>query len=311
MKLVSKISVGLNLALIGSLVLVLAEQRKGTTVPEPAPATVAAARPEATAIPSPPMPLPEVVPQPFRWSQLEGTNGYWIFIANLRASGCPEATLEDIVRGDIDRAFSWERNRLGLNDSGTGPWSESQENQLIASLLGAKSANSAAAPVPETGNAAEDNNGGGSGETASSQSTAPKTPLFLQDVNWSALGFNASQQAAIAQVRQQYQNAMNAQNQNSGSTASQNSTPASENDGNVNPGGGQNSSSAGQNNGGATPQPSTETALQIADDQLRGLLGAQAYAAYEQQQYYLWYQPQVMASGGGPMTLNLPAFSPK
>jgi hypothetical protein len=34
--------------------------------------------------------------------------------------------------------------------------------------------------------------------------------------------------------------------------------------------------------------------------------------AYEQQQYYLWFQPQVMANGsGGNLTINPDAFSVK
>ena len=53
-------------------------------------------------------------------------------------------------------------------------------------------------------------------------------------------------------------------------------------------------------------------AFQNADNQLQALLGAQGYAAYEQQQYYAWYQPQVMADAGdGNLTINPEAFSLK
>ena len=53
-------------------------------------------------------------------------------------------------------------------------------------------------------------------------------------------------------------------------------------------------------------------ALQNADDQLRDLLGAQGYMAYEQQQYYAWYQPQVVAAArAGNLTINPEAFSLK
>ena len=52
--------------------------------------------------------------------------------------------------------------------------------------------------------------------------------------------------------------------------------------------------------------------MQNAADQLQTLLGAQGYAAYEQQQYYAWYQPQVLANaGGGNLTINPAAFSLK
>ena len=40
---------------------------------------------------------------------------YRVYIANLHAVGCPEATIEDIVRGDTERAFAWERNQLSLD----------------------------------------------------------------------------------------------------------------------------------------------------------------------------------------------------
>jgi hypothetical protein len=116
--------------------------------------------------------------------------------------------------------------------------------------------------------------------------------LFLQDVNWEVLGFNATQQAAIAQVRQQFQNEVNGANQYSNGTANQNSTPAS------------------QNTSDMTPAKRWLTALQNADEQLRDLLGGQGYAAYEQQQYYAWYQPQVLANvDGGNLIINPDAFS--
>jgi hypothetical protein len=57
-------------------------------------------------------------------------------------------------------------------------------------------------------------------------------------------------------------------------------------------------------------QSPQQTALQAADEQLRGLLGVQGYLAYEQQQYYSWFQPQVMANaGGGSLNIDPGAFS--
>ena len=52
--------------------------------------------------------------------------------------------------------------------------------------------------------------------------------------------------------------------------------------------------------------------MQSADDQLRALLGIQGYLAYEQLQYYYWFQPQVMANASGDnLTIDPGAFRVK
>lgn len=71
----------------------------------------------------------------FQWSQLESTNSYRVYVANLRAAGCPEATIEDIVRGDVARAFAFKRRELRLSAAGKGPWSSSREAALVSALL--------------------------------------------------------------------------------------------------------------------------------------------------------------------------------
>lgn len=256
--------------------------------------------------------MPDKQPEAFRWSELLPAKDYRRYIANLRAIGCPEATIEDIVRGDTGRAFAWERNQLGLDGSGAGPWSRAQERQLVASLLELPAAdnavmvessgnrpsgnassnefaeNTAAQGVanlaPKSGSSGIDENS----VPAQTATAAPSYPLFLQNVNWNALGFTADQQAAIAQVRQQFENQMGSLSQDSSSAASQ---------------------------GPADPKTLSrwQKALQIADNQLPDLLGAQAYQAYELQQYYLWYQPQVEAAQaqGEPLHINPDAFSLK
>jgi hypothetical protein len=294
MKTALRISIWLNLGLLAGLFFVLLGwRRQEATTPglsEVKPPVQAAATP----VPSPP---PEAETQSFRWSQLMSAKDYREYIANLRAIGCPAATIEDIVRGDTDRAFSWERDQLGLNGSGPGPWSRSQEVQLVASLLGGQAAETAAGVQGAENPMQEDNSGGAAHVPVPSQSAGAGTshyPLFLQNVNWSALGFDASQQAAIAQVRQQYLNQqIGNSNPNPNNAANQNTGPASSN-----------SSTTGQNNPAANSNP---------EDVLPALLGAQGYAAYEQEQYYAWYQPQVVAAnaGAGNLTINPDAFSLK
>jgi len=213
---------------------------------------------------------PRMEPVPFRWSQLESKNDYRIYVRNLRAAGCPESTIEDIVRGNAARAFAWKRRQLGLDGSGNGSWSRSRELQVVAYLLGEQS-RAAETPTP----------------SQSTGTSGTSYPLFLQNANWRALGFNEADQAAIAQVRQQFLSQINGQNQ--------------EADGEADP-----------NSNGTAHLTRWQTAQQNADAQLRDLLGAQGYMAYEQQQYYAWYQPQVTANGGsGNLTINPDAFSLK
>jgi hypothetical protein len=293
MKTPLRISLLLNLALLGSLIFLLANPRKQPTLP-------ASALPEApspllvSTAPGPSSP-PEAEPQPFRWSQLASAKDYRVYVVNLRAMGCPGPTVEDIVRGDTDRAFSWERRQLGLDGSGTGPWSRLRELQLVANLLGTQLPAGSAVLAQNAGRPSYGKDGGETAETGS-----PSYPLFLQNLNWNALGFTSDQQATIAQVRQQFQNQISSLNQNSGDAASQSTSATSDASGSTNP----NDSSV---------LTRWQKALQNANNQLRDLLGAQAYAAYEQQQYYTWYQPQVVAANaqGEPLTINPDAFSLK
>jgi hypothetical protein len=47
----------------------------------------------------------------FRWSQLESTN-YRTYMGNLRAIGCPERTLRDIIVADVDGLYASRRAEL-------------------------------------------------------------------------------------------------------------------------------------------------------------------------------------------------------
>lgn len=304
MKTTLRISLLLNLTLFAGLIFLLTNQRNPAAAPAPA---LPEARPSALTVEdSAPSKTSDVEPVSFRWSQLLSAKDYQRYIASLRAIGCPEATIEDIVRGDTDRAFSWERSQLGLDGSGAGPWSRSREMQLVASLLGGQPPVGTMTLAQSAKNPTDANNGGevaqASVPSPSTTTGSPSYPLFLQNPNWSALGFTAAQQAAIAQVRQQFQNGIGSLNQNPGDTASQNPNAASPND------------------AASTPVPGDsaaltqwQKALQSANNALRDSLGAQGYMAYEQQQYYAWYQPQVVAANasGDPLTINPDAFSLK
>ena len=302
MKATLKVSILLNLVLVGGMIYLLVGRQmdktaSGPVLSESKPLVQGAANP----VTSPPSATES---KSFEWSRLTSAKDYRLYVANLRAIGCPESTIEDIVRGDTDRAFSWERSQLSLDGSGTGPWSQARETQLVASLLGGQPGETTTL-TQGAGNPMGANSGGEVVQTPepsqSSGAGAPRYPLFLQNVNWSALGFTADQQAAIAQVRQQFQNEFSGASQSSGDTANRNAGTASSSD------------------APSHPDPSSTAALtqwqmasQNAANQLQTLLGAQGYAAYEQQQYYAWYQPQVMAGAGdGNLTINPEAFSLK
>lgn len=126
-----RLSVLLNLLLAGGVVFVVVSERKEVMLPAPK-ETKAPVAVVASPIPS----QPDVRPQPFRWQQLDSANDYRLFIANLRAIGCPENTIEDIVRGNVSRAFEWERSRQKIDGSENGPWSDASETALVNGLTG-------------------------------------------------------------------------------------------------------------------------------------------------------------------------------
>jgi hypothetical protein len=303
MKITLRISLLLNLAMFAGLIFLLTNRRNPAAVPAP---IVSEDRPPAQTVEdfSPPK-TSDIEPIPFRWSQLLSAKDYRTYIANLRAVGCPEATIEDIVRGDTDRAFSWERRQLGLDGSGAGPWSQPREMQLVASLLGGQPPVGTTTRPQGTEHSADENNSDEVAQTSvpppDPKTGSPSCPLFLQNPNWSGMGFTADQQATIAQVRQQFQNEIGSLNQNPGGAASQNVGTAGT------------AGSASTNPNDTSALTRWQNALQNANNQLRDLLGAQGYMAYEQQQYYAWYQPQVVAANasGEPLTINPDAFSLK
>lgn len=293
----------LNLVLLAGWFFLLTNQRKSVIALSP---TLSAARPVAPAIVASFHPDTAAArPVPFCWNQLASVKDYRTYVNNLRASGCPEATIEDIVRGDADRAFSWERNQLGLDGSGAGPWSQAREMQLVASLLDGHSVETAAS-VQNREDPMENNKSGdvaqGSMPLPGTTMGAPAYPLFLQNANWNALGFTADQQAVIAQVRQQFQNEIGNLNENAVDVANQNPDTT-----------GPDGDSAKSNSRDPAVLTHWQKALQNANNQLRDLLGAQGYMAYEQQQYYAWYQPQVETASaqGEQLTINPDEFSLK
>ena len=89
---------------------------------------------------------------PFRWSQLESSD-YRTYVANLRRVGCPEQTIQDIIKADVDELYTRKRRNLEIQQAsqpeavaaGTHEL-QREERAVLAQLLGGP-ANSAAEPA--------------------------------------------------------------------------------------------------------------------------------------------------------------------
>jgi hypothetical protein len=104
MKTALSISIFLNCALLGSLTYLLVHGQQERN-PVDAPGSADCLRPgtEATAV------------KPFHWSQIESAD-YPSYIANLRAIGCPEQTIRDIITADVDSSL-YAARRQPLEES--------------------------------------------------------------------------------------------------------------------------------------------------------------------------------------------------
>ncbi|MGD0087952.1 MAG: hypothetical protein ABSC24_12590 [Verrucomicrobiota bacterium] len=206
MKTTLKISILLNVLLLGALIFLWANPRKeGVALP---PDVTKAGPPTPVAsISAAPIVRTEVEFRPFRWSQLLSKNDdYRAFVANLRAAGCPEPTVGDIVRGDAERAFYAKRAELNVDGTESGPWSAQAQIQLVANLLGQSAAKEMAADAAAPSPAARHR------QPAPVQSVS--MPIVMQKIDPAALGLNNDQQQLIAEVHQHFLEQVGGTNQN-------------------------------------------------------------------------------------------------
>ena len=190
MKGMSKIAVLLNVILMGVLVYVWANPRRQGEAQAPAPQRLETQAQAAASQAAPMVVRQAEEARPFRWSQLLSTNGdYCVFVTNLRTAGCPEATVEDIVRGDTERVFYAKRRDLGIDGTKSGPWSVQAQMQLAAYLLGQTPAATAMSADAAPGNHSHP------AETATLAG-------FLQTADLTAPGLNDVQRQQIAYLRQ-------------------------------------------------------------------------------------------------------------
>ena len=233
MKTLLKISILLNLGLLGGLFFMVTEKQKAVLPSGPV-VVVPETKPSVNPITTGACQIPSrVESKPFRWSQLESTN-YHTYIKNLRDIDCPEPTLRAIVVADVDKRYDTKYQQLeqDLTALATNSWSvqlaaydvqQAIQNQLqklpsaeaaeIADLLGLPPVQQAmastvagAAPVSQI-------------SRHPSRATTITMPLIFQDVDPQTLNLNPEQIQAIADLRQNFWNEIGGPNQDASDPA--------------------------------------------------------------------------------------------
>jgi hypothetical protein len=123
MKTAPRISIVLNLVLLGGLVFMWANQRRIGATSAPPTETKSEPLVQAVAGSLPPI-MQQAEPKLFHWSQLESAD-YHTYVKNLRAIGCPEATLRAIVTADVHTVYRKQSRELAqkLADLDNSSWS--------------------------------------------------------------------------------------------------------------------------------------------------------------------------------------------
>ncbi len=108
-------SITLNVLLLGGLVMSWSGHSDPTSVPSAqtrVPVTQAATARAPAAAPQP------AKAAPFRWQQLDAPD-FPTFVKNLRAIGCPEPTLRDILQGELREIYDQKRQEVAASTSGS------------------------------------------------------------------------------------------------------------------------------------------------------------------------------------------------
>lgn len=194
-----KISVLLNALLLGTAILLMVHRTAPVSAPA-IPAVAATVKLETAS-----EPVVQTIVAPLHWSQFVSTNGYRAFVENLRAAGCPESTVEDIVRGNVQRAFDWKRGELHVDGSEAGSWSAQAQAQMVAYFLGQTPNALEPVEVAEASPAA-----------AASEKPVDPRLVPIQDIEPAALAslnLSDEQKQMISEVQRTYSAAINGQKQ--------------------------------------------------------------------------------------------------
>ncbi|HEY3762960.1 MAG TPA: hypothetical protein VGN23_14540 [Verrucomicrobiae bacterium] len=187
MKEIFKISILLNVVLLGSLAVPYQSKVQSPQSIVQAPAL----RPISV-----PAPVVKMVVAPFRWNQLVDTNDYRNFVTNLRAVGCPETTVENVVRGDTEQVYSLMRERLGISATEDSRWSAQAQMQMTAYLLGQSPATVSAQNTVADDHVVQPPMG--------QQTEANTLVAFLQNADLTSPGMTAEQAQETSDLRATY-----------------------------------------------------------------------------------------------------------
>ena len=268
MKTAFRISILANLALAALLPWLARRPRlESGALPVPAAMAGATAAPEARSSSSPAQNAGRDQAEPFRWSRLESTD-YRVYIANLRDIGCPEQTIRDIIKADVDNLYASRREELARKiaarsggsftadlvarqelESGLQQLSH-EEASVISSLLGPDaSLMQTAAAHPSPPRSLRNNSG----------NDVVSMPLVLQNVDPALMKIDSRQAGVISDLRQEFEREI----------------------------------------GGPSQDPNNPayrqrwlTAQRNSDDMVRGMLGRQFYIDYQLQAVDPRSQPQ-------------------
>jgi hypothetical protein len=217
MKTVLKISILLNMTLLGGLIFVAVDGRKPISRPilvmaENKPQTMDAVRTEHQASSG-------MKPAPFSWSQLESAD-YHTYIKNLRGIGCPEPTVQAIVAADVRNHYNAKYQELeqklkALDDAPLSKRLASYNDRqaLVAELQklpgeeASMSADLQAVQTASTQAAARTMAGIQSREE-------PVLPLVFQNVDLAKLNLNGRQIKLVSNLREEFVDAIGGLNQN-------------------------------------------------------------------------------------------------
>jgi hypothetical protein len=219
MKTTLKISVLLNVALLGGLIYVAVGRWK--TASEPTSPTVADTKPTATEVVPVAQPSSNVEPEPFRWSQLESTD-YRAYVKNLRGIGCPEPTIQAIVAADVHNHYNAKYQQLEqkLAAFNNAPLSTRlasyQEQQALETELQKLPQEETSMVIGLQAQASQPNPAQVAARTGPviQSKPSPVLPLVFQNVDLAALNLNSEQVQEISSLRQDFLDQIGGPNQN-------------------------------------------------------------------------------------------------
>ena len=159
-------------------------------------------------------PAPPPVVQPFRWSQLESAD-YQTYIANLRAIGCPEQTVGDIIRANLDNLYAPKRRELEAQQK-LAPFQPqtlktladekqnlaTEESTLVAELLGSgQNQIASAAAINEINSTPQT-----AADAKSKSANQFKMPAIFANVASNSLNLSPAQQSLLDGLRNSFVN---------------------------------------------------------------------------------------------------------